>query len=156
MITTVRPAEESLTLGHDLDEQLRHAEREYRLELGWPAVVHGDQLLLELDDDTWGLLVPRSLAVALVAELGAVRLSCPVVVTAIQQCVLLLEPTEAEAATLRFPVAVRRLPTGAMVSLPPSTTAHWLEPAGADRAPVGVVADLLVRLAQRYSNGPQE
>ena len=154
MITTVDP-EESLTLDHDLDEQLRHAEREYRLELGWPTIVHGDQLLLELDEDTWGLLVPRSLAVPLIAELHALRLACPVVVlseTFAEQCVLVLEPTELEAATLRFPATVSRLPTGSMVPLPPSTTprgqAHWLEPAGAARPSVRVVADVLARLAQ--------
>jgi hypothetical protein len=144
-----------MTIDFDLDtgDLLRHAANQYWLELGWPTTVDGYQLAVELDDDIWGLRMPTALAVELVALLGRLDLSCPVIDLPGQQgVVMLLEPTEVESA-LPFPTQVGKLPSGHRVPLPPSMTAagpvRWLtphEPVAGRRPSVRVVAEALTHL----------
>ncbi|GAB3451635.1 hypothetical protein [Actinophytocola sediminis] len=156
MMTPALPdvAATHLTLVDDTGADLRYASREYQLERGWTTTVRGHQLLLDLDDDTWGLLMPTDVATALLAELHAMRLSCPIVGlpgTHDRRSILLLEPER--AATPRLPAAVSRLPSGTTVALPPSVTpngpVYWLaphDPPGSTRPAVQTVADTLTRV----------
>jgi hypothetical protein len=145
----------SIDFAADAGDQLRHAAHQYWLELGWTTSVAGSQLALELDEDIWGLQMPTGLAADLVAELHAMRLSCPVVDLPGQptpRSVVLLEPAEVAQSAPPFPTPVGKLPAGHRVPLPPSMTARgpvrWLthEPHGTRRASVHVVADALTRL----------
>jgi hypothetical protein len=143
----------TIDFGLDTGDLLRHASHQYWLELGWPTTVDGDQLAVELDDDIWGLRMPTTLAVELVALLRRGDLSCPVIDLPGQQgVVMLLEPTEVESA-LPFPTQVGKMPSGCRVPLPPSMTARgpvrWLtrhEPIGGRRPSVRVVAEALTHL----------
>ena len=143
----------TIDFGLDTVDLLRHAAHQYWLELGWPTSVDGDQLVVELDDDIWGLRMPTTLAEELVALLRRMDLSCPVIELPGQQGVIvLLEPTEVESA-LPFPTQVGKLPSGCRVPLPPSMTAsgpvRWLtphEPVGGRRPSVRVVAEALTHL----------
>jgi hypothetical protein len=143
----------TIDFGLETGDQLRHAAHQYWLELGWTTTVDGDQLAVELDDDIWGLRMPAALAADLVAALGRMDLTCPVLDLPDQQgVVVLLEPTEVESA-LPFPTQVGKLPSGCRVPLPPSMTARgpvrWLtphEPVGGRRPSVRVVADALTYL----------
>lgn len=142
---------------------LRHAAFEYRLELGWRTTVHGDQLVLLLDEDIIGLLMPTALAVDLVAVLRARRLSCPVVSLpdpADPRSILLLEPSPRQPAP-PLPVCVDVLPGGQHIALPPTMTprgpVRWLtphDPSRLRRPPARLVADELHRLARPATTGP--
>lgn len=156
MLTPETPPVPARTLLYDIDEDLRHADLEYRLELGWTTTVHGGRLTLELDEDIWGLLMPTTLAVALATDLRVRGLSCLAVEVpdpTDQRSVLLIEPTDAPGDAPLFPASVSRLPTGFPVLLPPSTTAQgpvrWLvphEPTNTARPSARDVADILTRL----------
>jgi len=141
----------TIDFGLETGDQLRHAAHHYRLELGWTTTMDGNQLVVELNDDIWGLQMPTGLAVELVSELRAMRLSCPVVDLP-DLSVVLLEPTEVIESATPLPSFVGRLPSGHHVPLPPSMTrrgpVRWLthEPDGARRPPVDVIADVLARL----------
>lgn len=144
------------SLDFGIDDLLRHAAHEYRLELGWTTTVDGNQLTLELDDYTWGIQLPTSLAEDLVTALHAMHLSCPVIALPDRQnprSVVLLEPDERPESVPPFPTLASMLPAGHRVPLPPSITARgpvrWLhEPNGIARPTVRVIAHLLTRLGQ--------
>jgi hypothetical protein len=152
-MTTMDIRPRVLDFADDTGDQLRHAANQYWFELGWHTTVHGSQLVLELDDDLWGLQMPAGLAVELVAVLRAARLSCPVIDLGDQQSVVLIESTERQESAPTFAWPAGLLPSGHRVALPPSVTEHgpvrWLtphEPDSSRRPGVRVVAEALARL----------
>lgn len=138
-----------------IGDLLRHAAFEYRLELGWSTTVHGDQLVLVLDEDLLALLMPATLAVELVAALRAQRLSCPVVSLpdpAQPRGIMLLEPDPRQPQA-PLPACVTVLGAGQHIALPPTITplgpVRWLtplDPSCPRLPPVHLIAGELHRL----------
>lgn len=145
----------SYDFADDTSNQLHHAVHQYLLELGWTTKVHGSELVLELDNDIWGLQIPNDIATQLLTELAGRRLSCPVVDIPGRWKVVLVEPADGVGSTPSLPESVSRIPSGAWVPLPPTVTprgpVRWMsghEPHGVPRPSARMIADVLGRLVR--------